>query len=552
MDDYAGADEALDFQELEFYGFIRKHLICLLLFVFLYLTSFSIIRLLKTRSDNDELYAGDEDFFVYRVSVWMCSCALAVSIGAVTLVPFSVLGSEVLHLYPDNYYLKWLNWSLIHSLWNYVFLLSNISLFLLLPFAYFFIESQGLSWFCNASQPHPIQRPLLARVYETMMVCVLVIILLIALIDVCYSLFWSESASPLISLYVSSLSTPLLYSFVSLLGVGLLLISAPLGFAKMFDLLTSLMRPKPRRVGGSPQSHTGTPDPEESAIFGSPSFSSLATAERLQAMTCIRKQMQQRRRSTSLDHANGHNTSNGTSKNGYTNFAPPRRHQSVESEAKVKRWLMGKIRMSHYLKGVLPFVNALKYPFLMVVLLALTTLSVAMVVINTLQLLFGFRALPAYVQYVEVHSRHRFGIVGALVENTIILYIMFASLVGTYSVPVLRRMRPQRGKTSMTCIIMNCTTVLLLSSALPVLARTLGITSIDLLGAYGSLNWISNFSLIWSYNVLFAAATIFCLVNKFTLPVRKELMRRLCLLTRRRSTLVQSEQNPEMKTEKLE
>ncbi len=42
--------------------------ICALLFIFLYLISFSIIRFLRLRSDSDELYAGDEDFFVYRVS----------------------------------------------------------------------------------------------------------------------------------------------------------------------------------------------------------------------------------------------------------------------------------------------------------------------------------------------------------------------------------------------------------------------------------------------------------------------------------------------------
>lgn len=81
----------------------------------------------------------------------------------------------------------------------------------------------------------------------------------------------------------------------------------------------------------------------------------------------------------------------------------------------------------------------------------------------------------------------------------------------------------------MTGIIANCAAILLLSSALPVMARTLGITSFDLLGAYGRLKWISNFSLVWSYNVLFAAATAFCLVNKFTLPVRREIMKR-CVL----------------------
>ena len=125
---------------------------------------------------------------------------------------------------------------------------------------------------------------------------------------------------------------------------------------------------------------------------------------------------------------------------------------------------------------------------------------------------------------------------------------MLASLVGIYSVPLLRRIRPQRGKTTLTCIIMNCAVILLLSSALPVLARTLGITSFDLLGAYGRLNWISNFSLVWSYNLVFAVLTIICLVNKLTLPVRRELMRRLCSITH--SSPPQSS-NSSTKAEKL-
>lgn len=43
-----------------------------------------------------------------------------------------------------------------------------------------------------------------------------------------------------------------------------------------------------------------------------------------------------------------------------------------------------------------------------------------MVIINILQLLFGYRALPAYVQYINVNSRHIFGIFGAFVEIVII------------------------------------------------------------------------------------------------------------------------------------
>lgn len=48
-----------------------------------------------------------------------------------------------------------------------------------------------------------------------------------------------------------------------------------------------------------------------------------------------------------------------------------------------------------------------------------------MVIINTLQLLFGFRALPAYVQYIEINSRHTFGILGAVIEVIIIWLVLY-------------------------------------------------------------------------------------------------------------------------------
>jgi hypothetical protein len=51
---------------------------------------------------------------------------------------------------------------------------------------------------------------------------------------------------------------------------------------------------------------------------------------------------------------------------------------------------------------------------------------------------------------------------------------MVSAILGVYSIPILGRMKPVRRRTSMTCVIVNCSTILLLSSALPVLARTLG------------------------------------------------------------------------------
>lgn len=53
-------------------------------------------------------------------------------------------------------------------------------------------------------------------------------------------------------------------------------------------------------------------------------------------------------------------------------------------------------------------------------------------------------------------------------------WFMASSLIGLYAVPLIRRLRPRRHQTNMTKIILNCTIVVVLSSALPVVTNTLG------------------------------------------------------------------------------
>ncbi|VDN24410.1 unnamed protein product [Cylicostephanus goldi] len=193
------------------------------------------------------------------------------------------------------------------------------------------------------------------------------------------------------------------------------------------------------------------------------------------------------------------------------------------------------------------FTRVIKFPAIVVSLLALTGISLLMVVINSLKLMFGFRSLPAYAQYMEVHTRHSLGILGVAIESITIMYVMATSLIGFYSMPFVRALRPHRTNTSLTVIIINCSLVVVLSSALPVLANTLGITSFDLLGAYSSLKWLSNFELVLAYNLLFAAATIVCVFSKITSPVRKQILKRFRQIRCRCSVSVDEEA-----TEKIE
>ncbi|KAI8513574.1 Limb region 1 -like protein [Branchiostoma belcheri] len=140
-------------------------------------------------------------------------------------------------------------------------------------------------------------------------------------------------------------------------------------------------------------------------------------------------------------------------------------------------------------------------------------------------------------------SLSMFGVLGASVEIVLILYLMVASVVGFYSVPLFSRIRPTKASTPMTMVIANCLVLLTMSSALPVLSRTIGITHFDLLGYFGRFNWLGNFYIVLLYNVVFAVGTGLCLVKKFSVSVRRELYARLRMyspVTRRRQSRTES------------
>lgn len=70
------------------------------------------------RRDSEDYFTADEDEVkVYRISLWLCTFALAVSLGSALLLPLSIISNEVLILYTDTYYVKWLNSSLIQGLY---------------------------------------------------------------------------------------------------------------------------------------------------------------------------------------------------------------------------------------------------------------------------------------------------------------------------------------------------------------------------------------------------------------------------------------------------
>ncbi|XP_032359772.1 limb region 1 protein homolog isoform X2 [Etheostoma spectabile] len=465
-------EDDVTIREQNFHSQVREYIICFLLFAVLYIVSYCIITRYKRKSDDHE----DEDAVVNRISLYLCTFTLAVSGGAVFLLPFSIISNEILLSFPKNYYIQWLNGSLIHGLWNLVSLFSNLCLFVLMPFAYFFLESEGFAG---------SKKGIKARILETFVMLFLLALLILGIVWVASALIDNDAAS-MESLYdLWEFYLPYLYSCISLMGGLLLLMCTPVGLSRMFTIMGQLLV-KP----------TILEDLDEQIY-------------------CIHLQEEALQRRL-----------NGSSSHTYTRGSFT--HQ-LNKELDYFRNQRNKLERRKKASG---WEKNLLYPMVMLILLAGTTISVIMVVLNILYLLVDETAMPkgSADRGIGNTSLSTFGVAQAVLEIILIFYLMVSSVVGFYSLRVFEGLTPRNDDTTMTTIIGCCVSILVLSSALPVMSRTLGITRFDLLGDFGRFNWLGNFYIVLSYNLLFAVVTTLCLVRKFTSAVREELLKALGLV----------------------
>ncbi|KAG7453744.1 limb region 1 protein-like [Solea senegalensis] len=464
-------EDDVTIREQNFHSQVREYIICFLLFAVLYIVSYCIITRYKRKSDDHE----DEDAVVNRISLYLCTFTLAVSGGAVFLLPFSIISNEILLSFPKNYYIQWLNGSLIHGLWNLVSLFSNLCLFILMPFAYFFLESEGFAG---------SKKGIKARILETFVMLFLLALLILGIVWVASALIDNDAAS-MESLYdLWEFYLPYLYSCISLMGGLLLLMCTPVGLSRMFSIMGQLLV-KP----------TILEDLDEQIY-------------------CIHLQEEalQRRLNGSLTHT-------------YTRGSVAHQlNKELDNIRNQRNKLERRKKASGWEKNLL-------YPIVMLILLAGTTISVLMVVLNILYLLVDETAMPkgSTDRGIGNTSLSTFGVAQAALEIILMIYLMVSSVVGFYSLRVFKGLTPRKDDTTMTTIIGCCVSILVLSSALPVMSRTLGITRFDLLGDFGRFNWLGNFYIVLSYNLLFAVVTTLCLVRKFTSAVREELLKALGL-----------------------
>ncbi|XP_070372974.1 limb region 1 protein homolog isoform X5 [Equus asinus] len=386
-----GQDE-VSAREQHFHSQVRESTICFLLFAILYVVSYFIITRYKRKSDEQE----DEDAIVNRISLSLSTFTLAVSAGAVLLLPFSIISNEILLSFPQNYYIQWLNGSLIHGLWNLASLFSNLCLFVLMPFAFFFLESEGFAG---------LKKGIRARILETLVMLILLALLILGIVWVASALIDNDAAS-MESLYdLWEFYLPYLYSCISLMGCLLLLLCTPVGLSRMFTVMGQLLV-KPAIL-----------EDLDEQIY-------IITLEE----EALQRRLNERRKKASAWERN------------------------------------------------------LVYPAVMVLLLIETSISVLLVACNILCLLVDETAMPKGTRGPGIGnaSLSAFGFVGAALEIILIFYLMVSSVVGFYSLRFFGNFIPKKDDTTMTKIIGNCVSILVLSSALPVMSRTLGLHKLHL------------------------------------------------------------------------
>jgi len=478
----------VDLKEQEFHSAVREVVILALVSLILYIGSFMALGFLRRERDEDfEPYTDTSDLWVYKISLWCCSFSLAVSVGAALLLPISTISNEILHRYPKSWYMKWLNASLIQGIWNLMFTLTNLALFACLPFAYLLIESEG---FIGA------KRGLIPRAKETLVTLVLLSALILGITYV-MSAILDRDQGTITQLYnVYSFYLPFLYSCVSIVGVLLLLVCTPLGFVRLFSLVGDRVT-RPQFLRNLEEEHT------------------VAILEK-QAIT---RQLDNYRTARIVNMVPLLARDGSTLANGQIEEYLQKNLETAKE--KVDFYVKARSR-SYWNRTFL-------WPSVFLLLLGITGICLYLVFINIMLVVSGWRELPTHTASFDLGqtSLSALGVLGVIVEVIIIGYLLITSIVGLYSIPVIRKILPIPRDTPISHLIMNCGLFVILSSALPLLVKVLGITNFDLLGNYGKITWLRSYVIILFVNLVFGLGAALCFFNKVTQKAQAETVKRI-------------------------
>ncbi|KAM5195852.1 LOW QUALITY PROTEIN: limb region 1 protein homolog [Hipposideros larvatus] len=283
-----------------------------------------------------------------------------------------------------------------------------------MPFTFFFLESEVFAG---------LKKGIQARILETLVMLILLALLIFGIMWVASALIDNDTAS-MESLYnLWEFYLPYLDSWISLMGCLLLLLCTPVGLSRVFSVMCQLLV-KP----------TITEDLDEQIYI-----------------ITLEEQALQRR---------------------LMGLSSSMEYTMMEVEQELENVKTPKTKLERKKASVCE--RNLVYHAVMLLLIE-TSISVFLVACNILRLLVDSTAMPKGTRGPGIGnaSLSAFRFVGAALEIILIFYLMVYSVVGFYSLQIFGDFIPKKDDTTMTKIIGNCVSILVLSSTLPVISRTL-------------------------------------------------------------------------------
>ncbi|VDO07546.1 unnamed protein product [Rodentolepis nana] len=130
-------EEIIDPEANEFYDNVRTFIVVFLTVACLLPTSYV---LLNSRRKIKEAYLSKEDVTVQNFVLLVSMSIVSLCIIMVFMLPLSILANEVLILFPDRYYVQWINAGLLHAFFVLVRIAFKGSCFVI-PFSFFLMFS---------------------------------------------------------------------------------------------------------------------------------------------------------------------------------------------------------------------------------------------------------------------------------------------------------------------------------------------------------------------------------------------------------------------------
>ncbi|CAJ0629929.1 10550_t:CDS:2 [Entrophospora sp. SA101] len=431
----------------------------------------------------------------------MCAAGLAMAFAGFLLLPFTMIATALLHdeIHSENYYLSWLDSNLLVTLWNYTFMGCNFALFVLLPFAFFYNETDQLKTFWVKAQ-------------ETATIMLLVGVLMYIFIYMSRLILGIEN----IDFWV------ILNLLTCMGGAWICLKATPIGYIQIFSCISELpLRPNYRN------------QLKDSLIENE-----METSVLLQHLENVERGWKSpvyaanlKSRSQALMTA----TSPSTSESNYNNDSLQCCSSSEQLYSTINNGIInGSVDVDsgtddHNIKNVLVnnegILNSLKilenqrsrlqrdlsksplYRNIAFFILFVISHSIWFLLLG--HILWSFiKSLLVDDEQKELHKLESvfgkqtmsiFGKFDTVSDIALIFYFTSATIIGVYSIQPFKRIRPRFGISSnshsrmgLQHIIANVTVLLVISSSWPALVRVLGLIRLDSAGPYEQFHKLNN------------------------------------------------------------